>query len=332
MSHLKNAIGGFIAGAGVMYFADPNRGKRRRAIARDKIAAAWHDVTNELDKATRDFANRSQGIVSAARSLGNHSTPEDAVLLGRVRSRIGRAVSHPHAIHATAELGGRVMLDGPVLEREASYLLKCIRSVAGVKEVISRLEVHREPGNISSLQGGVNRRGHAEIMQENWTPVLRIAAGALAGAGFYSSMRVKGPLRWAGILGGTALLARTIANKGFRQMAGMGEGCLVDVDKTIHIDAPVEEVFSYWSKFENFPRFMTHLKEVRDLGHGRSHWVAEGPGGFSLPWDAEMIQKVENKLLAWKSVPGSLVHTSGTVRFDTEPDGVTRVTIRMSYC
>lgn len=315
-----------------MYFADPSRGKRRRAIARDKIAAAWRDVQNEFDKAGHDLYNRTQGLLSAAQSICDSAEPSDAVLLSRVRSRIGRAVSHPHAIRATVDAGRRIVLEGPVLEHEVSYLLKSVQSVAGVREVISRLESHGEADHLSSLQGGASRRPASEFAQQNWTPVLRISAGALAGTAFYASMRNESPWRWASAAAGTVLLTRAIVNKGFRQIFGAGDGCVVDFDKAVHVDAPLEEVFSFWSKFENFPRFMTHLKEVRDLGNGRSHWVAEGPGGISIPWDAEITQFDRNKLLAWKSVPGSPIRTQGSVRFDREPDGRTRLTIRMSYC
>jgi uncharacterized membrane protein len=67
------------------------------------------------------------------------------------------------------------------------------------------------------------------------------------------------------------------------------------------------------------------------LTNGRSHWVA-GAGGYLHPVDAEITGQRDNQLLAWTSVPGSIVRTSGLVRFDRESDGRTRVQIRMSYC
>jgi len=76
---------------------------------------------------------------------------------------------------------------------------------------------------------------------------------------------------------------------------------------------------------------MTHIKEVRPLDSGRSHWVAEGPGGIPISWDAEVIERKENQHLSWRSIPGSMISTSGAVRFDRE-NGTTRVQIRMTYC
>jgi uncharacterized membrane protein len=59
--------------------------------------------------------------------------------------------------------------------------------------------------------------------------------------------------------------------------------------------------------------------------------VAAGPGGISIHWDAEITEYQQNTLLGWRSVPGSVVKTAGTVRFNRDPEGGTRVTIRMSY-
>jgi uncharacterized membrane protein len=96
-----------------------------------------------------------------------------------------------------------------------------------------------------------------------------------------------------------------------------------------------DRVIAGWhdvANFENFPKFMTHRKEVRHLKNGRSHWVAAGPCGVSIPWVVEITEQRANQLLAWTSVPGSMVGTAGVVRSDPEPDDSTRVQIRMSYC
>jgi uncharacterized membrane protein len=329
----RSAVGSFAAGALLMYFADPNRGRRRRTVARDKVVAGCHDVAKELDKAGRDLRNRSHGAASILSGRGERSNLDGPVLVERVRSAIGRAVSHPHAISVRAEANGRIVLEGPVLRHEVDYLLKRVRSVRGVREAINRLEVHTEANGISSLQGGVPRRALSELAQQNWTPSLRVASGAFAGVASYAGIRKGGLWRWASVTGGAVMLARVIANKPIRELFGMGRGAdAVKFEKTIHIEAPLEKVYAYWANFENFPKFMTHLKEVRQLQNGRSHWVAAGPFGVSIPWDAEITDQRSNQMLAWTSVPGSLVRTAGLVRFDRESDGRTRVQIRMSYC
>src|SRR6266536_1993544 len=125
----KNRVGNFIAGAAVMYFADPICGRRRRATTRDRFVAGWRDVINELDKAERDLWNRTHGVVWAISSLWKRTDADGPVLVDRVRSTIGRAVSHPHAIQARAEANGRIVLEGTVLRHELDYLLKRVTAV-----------------------------------------------------------------------------------------------------------------------------------------------------------------------------------------------------------
>jgi len=329
----RSVIGGFMAGALFMYFTDPNRGRRRRAVARDKFMSGLHDLTEEFDKAGRDLSNRTHGVASAVQSLWCRSETDESVLVERVRARIGRAVSHPHAIKARVDENSRVVLEGPVLRNEVDYLLKSVRSVPGVQAVASRLEIYNDPSGVSSLQGGSTRRQLSEFAQQNWTPCLRVASGAAAGAAMFASFRSGGRLSWAAAVTGPALLVRAVVNKPFRETFGIGRAPnAVNLEKTIHIDAPVEEVYAFWSNVENFPKFMAHLKEVRHLKNGRSHWVAAGPAGISIAWDAEIADQRSNELLAWRSVQSSMIATSGLVRFDKEPDGRTRVNIRMSYC
>jgi len=320
-------------GVTVMYLADPDRGRRRRAGARDWFLARWHGLKNELDKAERDLLNRSHGLGATASSLWKHADVDGPILVERVRSAIGRSVSHPHGIHARVEGNRRVVLEGPILRHEVDYLVKRVAAVRGVKEVANHLQVHADAGGIASLQGGVPRRSLSEFAQQNWTPSLRVASVGLGGTLLAAGLRTNTPGRWMATITGASLLARGIANKRLRQIFGVGGGAgAITFDKTIHINAPLEEVYAYWANFENFPKFMTHLKEVRHMRNGRSHWVAAGPGGISIPWDAEVAGERINELLAWRSVPGSVIRTSGTARFEREEDGRTRVQIRMSYC
>src|SRR5262249_33201328 len=73
------------------------------------------------------------------------------------------------------------------------------------------------------------------------------------------------------------------------------------------------------------------VREVRDLGNGRSHWAAEGPAGIPVRWDAVITRFVPNQLLAWRSEPGSVIANAGILRFEATPEGNTRVDIRLSY-
>jgi uncharacterized membrane protein len=101
--------------------------------------------------------------------------------------------------------------------------------------------------------------------------------------------------------------------------ASTSEGGTNQVKKSLIINRAPEELYQYWRDFENLPRFMKHLHEVRVEGGGRSHWVASAPAGTSVEWDAEMTEDRPNELIAWRSLEGSEVETSGSVRFDPAP-------------
>jgi uncharacterized membrane protein len=87
----------------------------------------------------------------------------------------------------------------------------------------------------------------------------------------------------------------------------------IKVTKTVTINAPVEDLYRFWRNFENLPRFMRHLRAVHVLDERRSHWVAAGPAGMTIDWDAEIINDVENELIAWQSIEPADVYNSGSV-------------------
>src|SRR5262249_48213513 len=147
-----------------------------------------------------------------------------------------------------------------------------------------------------------------------WTPAARVGASAVGGAAVANGLRKEGPAGWMSAAAGAALLLRAATNRTFADTFGIGSSAnAVHIDKSVHLAAPLEAVYAFWADFENFPRFMSHLKEVRNLGNGRSHWVAEGPGRIAVAWDAEITTQAENAKLAWRSVPGSHVRTAGEV-------------------
>jgi osmotically-inducible protein OsmY/predicted transcriptional regulator len=127
-------------GAGLMYMYDPNRGRTRRAVARSK-ASSWYSASGEAVKGkTEDLRNRATGVVATTKSWLRTEPIPDEQLVERVRSKMGRSVSYPHAIQVEAH-EGNVRLRGSVLAHEAKKLLKCIERVPGVQSVEDQLEV-----------------------------------------------------------------------------------------------------------------------------------------------------------------------------------------------
>jgi uncharacterized membrane protein len=223
-----------------------------------------------------------------------------------------------------------------VLHAEVERLIDTVRGVRGVSDVRNELEPHEQATGVPGLQGGPSRRraraNTPELMQENWSPGIRLCAGSAAASMIVMAAAKRDLLGLGlGLIGGV-MLSRAITNESLGRVTGVSAGRrAVDIVKTIEIGAPIEEVWAFWNNFENFPKFMTHVLEVRDLGNGRSHWVAEGPTGMQVAWDAEITRSVPNQVLAWKSVPGSRVDNAGVLRFDPGAHGGTRVHIRFSY-
>lgn len=89
----------------------------------------------------------------------------------------------------------------------------------------------------------------------------------------------------------------------------------ITVEKSVTIDKPIEELYNFWHKFENLPRFMRHLKDVKVIDEKRSHWTTRAPLDTTVEWDAEIIDDRPNELIAWKSVENADVDNSGSVHF-----------------
>lgn len=329
-------VGGAL-GALAMYFLDPQQGRRRRARARDK-AVHTGKVLNQAGMVTaRDTAHRAKGVWASTRNLFHHDPVEDAVLVGRVHAELGRFVSHPHAVEVAAE-GGHITLSGPILSEEARPLLRCVRRVPGVRAVSDRLTVHEDAAGVSVLQGGQPAPGSRfELLQVNWSPAARLAVGSLGAGLIASAFRVRGSGLCAALgLTGSALVARSATNQTFSRLFGLRGG--VTVQKVINVDAPVSEVFAFWTDYQNFPRFMHNVREVQvhddpssPTGEPISHWVVAGPAGVPVQWNAQLVEMVPDSLLKWRSTGGSAVKHEGWVRFEANGHGGSRITVRLSY-
>ncbi|WP_235526364.1 SRPBCC family protein [Nostoc piscinale] len=93
----------------------------------------------------------------------------------------------------------------------------------------------------------------------------------------------------------------------------------VKVEKTLTINKPVEELYHFWRNFDNLPRFIKYLKEVRVHDEKRSHWISKGFLNESVEWDVVITEDRENELIAWTSVEGAAIETSGRVHFKPAP-------------
>jgi uncharacterized membrane protein len=181
---------------------------------------------------------------------------------------------------------------------------------------------------------------------ERWVSI--VAGSALAA---YGARRMDAPgglaaaagaaLLYRGVTGYCAIserLGRDTAHRGYAAVADfrsdtrsrLGGTRGVHVDQAVVIDRPVSEVYRFWRNFENLPQFMNHLESVAVREGGLSHWVAKGPAGIPVEWDARIINEVENELIGWQSLEGSTVATAGSVHFRPTSRG-TEVRVHFQY-
>jgi uncharacterized membrane protein len=103
---------------------------------------------------------------------------------------------------------------------------------------------------------------------------------------------------------------------------------MAQVTKSIDVDVPVRAAYNQWTQFEEFPRFMEGVKEVRQLDDKRLHWHAT-IGGKDEEWDAEITEQHPDHRVAWRSTSGDL--NAGVVTFHQLDANSTRVTVQMDY-
>jgi uncharacterized membrane protein len=148
---------------------------------------------------------------------------------------------------------------------------------------------------------------------------------------------------FAGLLfkaGGIALLFR--GQQGYRRLynslgfnvmekpTGVGKQN-VRVESEITVCRPREELYRIWRNLENLPVFMDHLVNVVELDDEHSRWVARAPAGMVITWDAQIVNDIENELIAWETLEGSGVDNAGSVHFEDEADGSTRIRVVLRY-
>jgi len=328
-------LGGAAAGALLMYMLDPDRGSARRAQSAAAVRNAgsrtssalgnvWRGAGERIGAASEELRDRAADVVDNVRTDGaarsgsalermGHAASEalDAGIdkakdtLARATDAVGSGVDKArHALGRTADEGGSAIGDG----------MDKTRAMAHDARTRTRDALRAGPGG-------------------EWTPAARNSA--LAGGGLLAlyALSRRSPLAWMLGLAGAALLARGATNQpllGMLRGRGIGMDQTIDFSKSIHIDAAPDDVYDLWTHYENFPHFMSHVVEVRDLGRGRSHWVVRGPGGSEFEWNAVLTEQSRPHRLAWRSEAGAEIPQSGSIQFEPHRGG-TRVTVHMSY-
>ena len=114
--------------------------------------------------------------------------------------------------------------------------------------------------------------------------------------------------------------------------ASVKHGGGIRIERSVVINISPEELYRFWRRFENLPRFMDHLESVTVLTPNRSHWVAKAPAGMKVEWDAEVINDVPGEVIGWRSLANAQVANAGSVRFRPVLGGQSaEVTVTLEY-
>lgn len=139
-----NLIAAFAAGAALMYYLDPQQGRRRRALARDKSVSVGHDLQYHADAKRKWMAGRVKGMTAAARARLSPQPVDDDLLYERIRATLGHVVTHAGAVVVAVE-DGVVHLAGRLPDDQAEALLATVAAMRGVREVHDDLDSDDHP-------------------------------------------------------------------------------------------------------------------------------------------------------------------------------------------
>jgi uncharacterized membrane protein len=207
--------------------------------------------------------------------------------------------------------------------------------MAANQTALTQAQIDR--GEAPGAQGGAVNVGEVE----RWASAVGGGGLALYGLtrgtfGGVALALVGGALLYRGVTGhcdlyeviGFSTAAGAGANPNVSVRAGRG----LKVEQSMTINRTPEELFRFWRNFENLPRFMRHVEEVRASDPQRSHWIVKGPAGTSVEWDAEVYNEKENELIAWRSLADADVDHAGSVHFVPAPGGRgTEVRVVLKY-
>ena len=174
----------------------------------------------------------------------------------------------------------------------------------------------------------------------NASDIEHIGALTVGGLLLLKGLLKGGPLGLVYKLGGAALIYR--GQQGYRPLydalgvalpegpTGVGK-VNARVEHEVVVNRPREELYRIWRNLENLPIFMEGLASVHEIDDKKSIWVAKAPAGTVIKWEAEIINDVENELIAWQTLEGSGVDNAGSVNFEPVGDDSTRIKVVLRY-
>ena len=202
----------------------------------------------------------------------------------------------------------------------------------GIPEAGTSLERQQREQEQASINVGGGERA-VSVAAGSILAMLGVSRRSIPGlilAGVGGAMVYRGATGHCAIYEKLGIDSKSRGGSGLEQDLSRG----VQVEQALSINRSPEELYQYWRNFENLPRIMSYLEEVRVQDGGRSHWVARAPriAGGRVEWDAEITRDEPNRLIAWRSLSGSDIDTVGEVRFEPgRGDRGTEVHVSMRY-
>ena len=327
-------LGGAALGAVVMYMLDPERGAPRRALSREKLRQLGRQTGQAIDKVVQEVGSSVSQAASSIRDSADVASDN----YQESNADDTRAQRHARALGSYPKTGGTDNIHDTretrsTRERESSRSHRVEGMLRQGAQTIRRAlssAPTSEYGRTDALTlGATDHSSNGEPQRDASRRGVTLAGATILGLG--SLMAPRTPLGMAMGLAGLALLLRASGRHPVRAVLSRASHAPpVEVEKTIRIDAAPGQVFDMFANYENFPRFMSNVVEVRDLGERRSHWVVKGPAGSQFAWNAVLTEHDRPHYLAWESEAGAEVEQSGSIQFEPIHSG-TRVTVRMSY-
>ncbi|MFP4093032.1 MAG: SRPBCC family protein [Cyclobacteriaceae bacterium] len=171
-------------------------------------------------------------------------------------------------------------------------------------------------------------------VSDNERIISAVVGGFLTAIGFYRGS-------WLGsllALTGTGLVYRAASgycpvNEQMNREVELEKSPLIIASRSMTIRKSPDEVYAFYRKLENLPRFMKHVKEVREISDTRSYWTVTFPRfKQDLSWEAEIVDDEPGKRISYRSLPGAKVDNSGEIYLKEAPSARgTEIKVTLSY-
>jgi HSP20 family molecular chaperone IbpA len=99
---------------------------------------------------------------------------------------------------------------------------------------------------------------------------------------------------------------------------------MAKIEQSIEVDVPVTKLYQQMMQFQDYPKFMDSVREVRQKGDAHLQWRGE-KGGKETEWESEITEQIPDKVIAWRNTSGP--KNIGRATFQVVSDDKSRITL-----